>query len=582
MYVNFSVTMQGRRHISTLIFLLGCSVLPLLRVHIHPLQLGRNSHTAILVNHNQSFNKFKESDAKEPQRNRRVAFLFKLHTLDSSVRSRLRHLEHDIIHIPRFLRMTSSERNLAAPLFIYDLVVCFDENLVNGTELEELQAFRHRVNRDSSNLLASSISIESHPRVSLFPFTGQNMHQRYPTQYPKSNWQAPLRKRKEIKRHMRVAQNTTEKAVEVMDDEDQEKDEEAKKFKSMYAARHKHPFEARLRHITHDNPEMAYLLWWSHQRQHKQRYEWVWGCEYDVAMLSSTWMLSKAATSDDWLGRGDDRINASTFKYGHVIPSPWLHFLEATASETATVDLMGTMVGERPWDTWTLGGRINFARPGDNNDVGSGGDIRRKNAEGGQADRRVAMYSPLVRYSPFALDIIDAGYRGGRIGYVEVAQSTLCHVTDGCILGEIPLRFRGHFDYRPVVHPSVFEEIAVLAGSQVKLPLHANASLLDGKLFHPVKFSRPLSSILLDAVFDERAANTASRHSSITPRVDSGRLTYLHDNNTDLRLSNANARFTVGSIARAEMLRSPRTFKPTEYFVSQKHVPWASASQKNK
>ena len=97
-----------------------------------------------------------------------------------------------------------------------------------------------------------------------------------------------------------------------------------------------------------------------------------------------------------------------------------------------------------------------------------------------------------------------------------------------------------------------------------------------------MKFSRPLSSILLDAVFDERAANAVSRHSSITPRVDSGMLTYLQDNNTDLRLSNANARSIVDSIARVGMLRSPRTFKPAEYFVSQKHVPWSSASQKNK
>jgi hypothetical protein len=108
----------------------------------------------------------------------------------------------------------------------------------------------------------------------------------------------------------------------------------------------------------------------------------------------------------------------------------------------------------------------------------------------------------------------------------------------GCSMANISARWLGHFDYRPVIEPvTVWPQIAMAR---------------PGLLWHPVKASRPLSSTLLDKAYGKPAAEavTAANHRASSFPDES-----------------------VEAPGRS-MLAPPRSYKPAEYFLSEKHVPW--------
>jgi hypothetical protein len=249
----------------------------------------------------------------------RVAVLFKLHALDDNILDRLRHLRYDLLVEPSFHRR--------AELFEYHLVILYDSLVVNASEVAILQSMANDYHGNTphspkTNSARSSQEVPQplllllplcHPlhlrycaRITLFPFTGRAMHEAYPTQYPRSDFQPPN------------------------------------------SPGPKEPLMGRLRHITHDNPEMAYLLWWTAEernvermgredkeeeeeeveemeedksakekethilgseednlreggqaiprppRSGSSRWAFVWGCEYDVAMAPTKWVSPSA------------------------------------------------------------------------------------------------------------------------------------------------------------------------------------------------------------------------------------------------------------------------------------------------
>ena len=141
------------------------------------------------------------------QRLQCVAVLFKLHALDSCTRDRLDHLMRDLV--------TSEDRSEGG--FAYHLALLFDEGVVNATEKSELHAMASRANAHQRELGGSSGGFAvcaPTGSMSVFGFSAAAMHALYPAQYPKSDFQSP--------------QQGLEKGALL----------------------------GRLRHITHDNPEV--------------------------------------------------------------------------------------------------------------------------------------------------------------------------------------------------------------------------------------------------------------------------------------------------------------------------------------
>jgi hypothetical protein len=126
----------------------------------------------------------------------------------------------------------------------------------------------------------------------------------------------------------------------------------------------------------------------------------------------------------------------------------------------------------------------------------------------------------------------------------------------GCSMANISARWLGHFDYRPVIEPAAVWPRLALAQ--------------PGLLWHPVKASKPLSSNLLDQAYSESSRRTerqkafADQAPEPGHRGSKGALPPL----VAAEVSHVPAPFVQS------MLAPPRSYKPAEYFLSGKHVPW--------
>ena len=109
-------------------------------------------------------------------------------------------------------------------------------------------------------------------------------------------------------------------------------------------------------------------------------------------------------------------------------------------------------------------------------------------------------------------------------------------IPGGCRLANITARWLGHFDYRPVIGPAVFAEVA---------------SAAPGKLWHPVKAAKPLSSAVMDHAL---AAAAAAAGTALSP----------------------------ASMDQAVLLAPPRAYKPASYFLSGRHEAWKPKPRERK
>ena len=90
-------------------------------------------------------------------------------------------------------------------------------------------------------------------RMRVFPFDAAALHALYPASYPKSDFLAPGALAAAVSPGSQVGAAEAAAAAAVP-------------AASFAAPATRRPFEGRLRHITHDNPEYAYLLWWQAER----------------------------------------------------------------------------------------------------------------------------------------------------------------------------------------------------------------------------------------------------------------------------------------------------------------------------
>jgi len=133
------------------------------------------------------------------------------------------HQRHQDRNVPdrKYSAATDSLLSRARQVLTYHIAVLYDAPLLNASEVAELESIMQRVNgraamaneklhanataiglNKASEDLAATQGIIVEKVFSLFPFTAAAMHALYPTQYPKSDFQAPKSPWKKVPRKL--------------------------------------------------------------------------------------------------------------------------------------------------------------------------------------------------------------------------------------------------------------------------------------------------------------------------------------------------------------------------------------------
>ena len=232
----------------------------------------------------------------------------------------------------------------------------------------------------------------------------------------------------------------------------------------------------RIPRMAHDNPEYAYLLWWRRigsspasmpasttqlheftSRKRTYAYDHLWGIEYDVR-FSGNWAVLFNGLKDFHSDRTPQSRRTT----------------HSAGSKSGNVDLLANEI----------------------EGIGNQHLLKRRNSQSTMpawpfVDRivdsllpyRTHVYMPIVRYSARMLDLMHRSYSDGLVGYCEIAQASICNMTVGCRMANIPHEWVSVFKYSPAITPKDYKLLA---------------QSMPNKLWHPVKLARPLTGKAMD------------------------------------------------------------------------------------
>ena len=234
----------------------------------------------------------------------------------------------------------------------------------------------------------------------------------------------------------------------------------------------------RIPRMAHDNPEYAYLLWWRrlsssnasppaststsqlHEfagRKSAYVYDHLWGIEYDVR-FSGNWAVFFNGLKGFPTDRAPRNRGAT----------------HGTGDKSGGVDLLANEIEG-------IGNQHLLKRKESRNKMPSWPFVDR--IVDSLLPYRTHVYMPIVRYSTRMLDLMHQSYSDGLVGYCELAQASICNMTAGCRMANIPHEWVSVFRYSPTIAP---EDYKLLSQS------------MPNKLWHPVKLAQPLTGKAMD------------------------------------------------------------------------------------